>query len=50
MTDTKLKLQTDEPENPVIDPNKPMPPDDPQPYPVPIQPEPIPEYPPNVIF
>lgn len=61
----KLNLQTDDPEeNPVVDPNKPMPPDsppeDPNPYPVtdpipdvepvPTPPEPIPQYPPDVVF
>jgi hypothetical protein len=58
-------LQTDDPENPVTDPDKnpspdSLPPDEPNPYPVtdpipdvepvPNPPEPTPEYPPVVIF
>lgn len=60
----KLNLQTDDPESPVIDPNKPLPPDlppeNPNPYPVtdpipddepvPMPPEPTPQYPPDVVF
>lgn len=65
MNNENFKLQTDDPENPVIDPNKPVPPDslpeeDPNPYPVtdpipdvepvPMPPEPTPQYPPDVVF
>jgi hypothetical protein len=62
----KIKLQPDEPENPFkepVEPEIPVPPDTPiDPYPVidpipepnpepfPTPPEPIPDYPPDVVF
>lgn len=63
MNDKELKLQTEDPDNPVTDPNPPQPdfpPEDPNPYPVsdlipdvepvPTPPEPTPEFPPDVIY
>lgn len=63
MNQKELKLQTEEPDNPVTDPNVPQPdfpPEEPNPYPVtdplpdiepvPIPPEPTPQFPPDVIY